>query len=640
MKILKKMFYCFTLLLLGGTILAQNVPQAISYQAVARSENGVPIANKEIVIEISLRKTSSNGILEYREIHNPTTNEFGLFNVEIGTGENTFSGLVNVFSEINWLSEVYFLQVRADFGTGATINGLIDMGTTKLLSVPFTFVADRAAVADSLSKPPTINLTELSDVNISSPSDKQLVGWNAVTQKWIAADPTGDPGVFVRTDGTIDLINDWTISANNLTLTNGTVTAQTFLLNSGTSVNEFSTDVTLSDNSDNTVPTERAVKTYIDTEIASTPWRSNTNFIYNTDNKNVGVGNSMPDHKLQVDLMAGEGILFKGAHGSNVPDLGSGTRMTFYPGKASFRAGRIETQSDYWNDVNVGNYSAGFGHDTKASGDYSFVSGDNNQVDGNYSTSFGRNNQVSMPYSFASGMGNSVANSYSASFGSNNSSGGPYSFTSGLGNSVISTYGFAVGHYNYPINNALLMVGNGISSNRSNIFVILDDNRTGIGTGNSLPTCLFQVGTNGDGSVAIANNWSNFSDERLKKNLSKIENSIAKIKKLNGYYFFWKEGKDKSKQVGVIAQEVEKVLPEIVSTENNGYKSVDYSKLTALLIEVAKKQQDLIESLTKKNTELELANSDLKKTVESNLKRIENIEKYIKAEANIDMNKK
>ena len=57
--------------------------------------------------------------------------------------------------------------------------------------------------------------------------------------------------------------------------------------------------------------------------------------------------------------------------------------------------------------------------------------------------------------------------------------------------------------------------------------------------------------------------------------------------------------------MGVIAQEVEKVLPELVHDRENGYKGVDYSKLTGLLIEVVKTQQEKIESLESRLDKLE-----------------------------------
>ena len=105
------------------------------------------------------------------------------------------------------------------------------------------------------------------------------------------------------------------------------------------------------------------------------------------------------------------------------------------------------------------------------------------------------------------------------------------------------------------------------------------------------------------------------SDIRFKKNIEKIPNAIEKIKSINGYTFEWdknneynfslKEGKD----VGVIAQEIEKVLPEVVSIapidrEDDGksksgknYLTVDYKKIVPLLIQGIKEQQTIIEDL-------------------------------------------
>ena len=80
------------------------------------------------------------------------------------------------------------------------------------------------------------------------------------------------------------------------------------------------------------------------------------------------------------------------------------------------------------------------------------------------------------------------------------------------------------------------------------------------------------------------------SDERLKENIKPIENATDKVKALGGYTFDWKEGIEEvtsktGKDVGIIAQELEKVLPELVNTRENGYKGVDYPKLVALLVE-------------------------------------------------------
>jgi hypothetical protein len=118
---------------------------------------------------------------------------------------------------------------------------------------------------------------------------------------------------------------------------------------------------------------------------------------------------------------------------------------------------------------------------------------------------------------------------------------------------------------------------------------VLKNGNFGIGT--TTPGYRLQVGNSGDGSTARANAWNTFSDMRWKTNIVVIDNPIEKLNILNGYYYNWKEGEDSTLQIGVIAQEVEMALPEIVSTDSEGYKSVDYSKLTALLIEVNKEQQ-------------------------------------------------
>jgi uncharacterized coiled-coil protein SlyX len=93
------------------------------------------------------------------------------------------------------------------------------------------------------------------------------------------------------------------------------------------------------------------------------------------------------------------------------------------------------------------------------------------------------------------------------------------------------------------------------------------------------------------------------SDIRFKENIKPIENALQKISKISGNTYDWKaenkiehgyEGND----VGVIAQEIEEVLPQLVQTRENGYKAVKYDKLVALLIEGIKEQQTQIHSLT------------------------------------------
>jgi hypothetical protein len=98
------------------------------------------------------------------------------------------------------------------------------------------------------------------------------------------------------------------------------------------------------------------------------------------------------------------------------------------------------------------------------------------------------------------------------------------------------------------------------------------------------------------------------SDARLKENIKNIQDPLNKINMLNGVTYDWKDsyisthgGEDgyfvRKHDIGLIAQEVEQVLPEIVAENSEGYKSIKYDRVVALLVEVAKEQQKQIQEL-------------------------------------------
>jgi len=126
-------------------------------------------------------------------------------------------------------------------------------------------------------------------------------------------------------------------------------------------------------------------------------------------------------------------------------------------------------------------------------------------------------------------------------------------------------------------------------------------------TGNSVQFNGLGVGTAPSGvvgAILATNDVVAFasSDERLKENLEPIGSATEKVGQLTGYTFDWipMEGihVHSGKDIGVVAQEVEKVLPEIVEDRGNGYKAVKYDKLTALLIQAVNEQQQQIAELT------------------------------------------
>ena len=93
----------------------------------------------------------------------------------------------------------------------------------------------------------------------------------------------------------------------------------------------------------------------------------------------------------------------------------------------------------------------------------------------------------------------------------------------------------------------------------------------------------------GNGNVSVRGTLSQNSDARLKQNIIPIEKPTDKLLSLSGYHYQWKnENLDSSRQTGLLAQEVEKVMPELVTTSGEGTKSVNYSGLIPYLLEEIK----------------------------------------------------
>ena len=112
------------------------------------------------------------------------------------------------------------------------------------------------------------------------------------------------------------------------------------------------------------------------------------------------------------------------------------------------------------------------------------------------------------------------------------------------------------------------------------------------------------------GIIEAANDVIAFSssDIRFKENVTPISDALFKIQQIRGVEFDWISDKEHhaydGHDVGVIAQEVEKVLPEVVATRDSGYKAVKYEKMMPLLIEAIKEQQEQIEELKQQIEEM------------------------------------
>jgi hypothetical protein len=106
---------------------------------VARSAEGLIIADKKINLRLSLLKDSSQDTFEYQEIKSITTNVLGLFFIEIGLQEENKVINSKAFNTINWSEQPYFLKIEIDINNDLNF---MHMGTYKLSSVPYAFYAD------------------------------------------------------------------------------------------------------------------------------------------------------------------------------------------------------------------------------------------------------------------------------------------------------------------------------------------------------------------------------------------------------------------------------------------------------------------------------------------------------------------
>lgn len=133
-KIMSKKLLLLSALFISFLTFAQ-VPQGISYQAIALNGSGTPVVSSNVRVKLSILDVSAAGTVLYSETQLKTTNAQGLFNLTIGQG-TVVSG---VFNTINWGTNSKFLKVEMDATGGTTY---VAVGTTQLLSVPYALAAD------------------------------------------------------------------------------------------------------------------------------------------------------------------------------------------------------------------------------------------------------------------------------------------------------------------------------------------------------------------------------------------------------------------------------------------------------------------------------------------------------------------
>lgn len=308
-----------------------------------------------------------------------------------------------------------------------------------------------------------------------------------------------------------------------------------------------------------------------------------------SDNSLMVAGNgtsSNPSDALVLDKDGGLAVF--GEIGTGViPVESAGDRMMWYPAKAAFRAGRVDNTE--WDDNNIGNFSLAMGYNTTASGTASIAMGQSTTASGAYSGTIGLSTTASGDYSIAMGDRTTASGEYSVAMGFITNASGFNSTAMGRRTTAASYNSLSIGEWNSAnttLDGTLFVVGNGSGGSARSDALVLDN----------------------AGNMTISGTLTESSDLRLKKNISSIQNNtLQKLGNITPSTFEFKNQQTHpdGPQIGLIAQEVQKQFPELVSEASNGYLSVSYSKFTAVLLKGMQEQQRKIKELEEKVNRIE-----------------------------------
>jgi hypothetical protein len=290
--------------------------------------------------------------------------------------------------------------------------------------------------------------------------------------------------------------------------------------------------------------------------------------------------------------------------------VGGGSENTVSGNYATVGGGDTNAASDAYATVGGGTdntasgscATVGGGSENTASDAYATIGGGSNNTASEYFATVGGGSENTASYLYATVAGggkNTASGNYATVLGGYaDTVAGQYSLASGYKVRITSDayYTFAFGRdFTTVTPNAVIFYHNTGSTDSTKVGINKTDPTYGI----DLPNVDSNFGK------GRANDWTNYSSRRWKENINPIDNALGKILALRGVYFDWKESKNRD--LGMIAEEVGKVVPEVVDFEENGIdaQGLSYARLTALLVEAMKEQQKEIELLKKKINTLE-----------------------------------
>ena len=536
--------------------LQAQVPQGFNYQAVATDANGSILANKDLQVMFGILSDTTLPVIVWEELHTGVrTNSSGIFNLVIGKGLRQAG--VATFGDIKWAVAPLFIRIKINYlGTWYT------MGQKNLWTVPYAMAA--GTVSGSVNR-----LNVVSDV--TSPDSALFVVRNNTGQIVFAV---YNEGVRIYVDKGVAKVNG----------------------KGGFAVGGFSTGKAAPQ--DFFIVSPDSIRAYIDSGLIKT---RKGGFAIG----GFGARKGTPEEYMRVTRDSTSFKISDGSKAQNggfsvgsISNTGSGnknyvnlTKDNYYIG---YQAGTGNTTGKY---NSVYGYSAGLNNSGGNSNVFIGYNAGLNNLSGDNNTYIGYD--ASRDATTGSGnvaIGRSSGKSVGA--GSNNVFIGEEAGTGNQGSGNVFI-GYQSGILE-PGSDKLYIGNSG--SRQPLLWGDFAGGKMAVNTNNSLGYNFYVLGT---GASLVP--FVTASDIRLKENIFSISDPIQKVMNLRGVYFTWK---DKSidgnrLQMGLIAQELEKVEPELVRKGSDDHLSIAYSPLVALLIEAVKAQQKIIEEQKQRIDQLE-----------------------------------
>jgi hypothetical protein len=557
---------------------AQAQSTFINYQGVAGDGSGTIMANTGIAVQIALKFGTATNTASYIETHSVTTDANGVFSLQIGNG----TAGTGVYNELVW-AEKTFATISIDGS---------EIGTTELHAVPYALHA--------------ANITGLEALD-----EGNGIGWRLKGR-----DPTNYGNIGLNA-------TDLSFSSTASTTHGATGFASTAMGLVTNASGDYSTAMGRSTTASGLRSTAMGRSTTASGDRSS------------------AMGNSTTASGFASTAMGSSTT----ASGVISTAMGS---ITIASGTYSTAMGRSTIASEI--------YSTAMGWSTIASGVASTAMGVSTEASGNRSTAMGFDTEASGFASTAMGNSTTASGEYSTAIGYFTTASGDRSTAMGFDTEASGFASTAIGRFNigggnlttWILTDPLFEVGNG-TNNRSNALTILKNGKVGIGT--ATPSVKLHITggtdatlTNGSGYIVLGNEtgqnivldnneimarnngaastlflqrdggpvWVggsvvHASDKRLKKDIEPLHYGLNEVLQLQPKTYNWKNRTQDHKSFGLIAQEVQPLIKELVLTaeDKNKTLSLNYIALIPILINAIQEQQEIIETLTLRIKKLE-----------------------------------